>query len=214
MSPPLYVESHGTGRPILLVHGFGATAYTWRHLVPLLARRHEAITVDLKGSGRAQKPPDGHFGVRDQADYQRLSFGLPFVGDRHYVIRVAERRYRGTDGRLSYAFIWRLEDGLPHGVDPDAVRVSVNSGYWDLRPAKDSDSSTDVRYCVFTDPAGALPKWLVGMANTEAIPKLFAAVASEARSPRYATLAPPPEEGATTERPTLGGCADMTSSAR
>ena len=69
MSPPLYVESHGTGRPILLVHGFGATAYTWRHLVPLLARRHEAITVDLKGSGRAQKPPDSLYGVRDQAGH-------------------------------------------------------------------------------------------------------------------------------------------------
>ncbi len=69
MNPPLYVESHGAGRPVLLIHGFGATMYTWRHLVPLLARRHQVITVDLKGSGRAPKPPDGHYGVRDQAGH-------------------------------------------------------------------------------------------------------------------------------------------------
>jgi hypothetical protein len=147
-------------------------------------------------------------------NYQRLSFGLPLVGDRHYVIRVAERRYRERDGRLAYAFVWRLEDGLPPGVDLDAVRVSVNSGYWDLRPAQDSDGATGVRYCVFTDPAGALPKWLVGLANTEAIPKLFAAVASEARSPRYATRVPPSGEVATPDRPTLGDCAESTSSPR
>jgi hypothetical protein len=35
-------------------------------------------------------------------------------------------------------------------------------------------------------------------------------VASEARSPRYATLAPPPEVGATAERLTLRGCANPT----
>jgi pimeloyl-ACP methyl ester carboxylesterase len=61
------VESCGAGRPLLLIHGFGATLYTWRALVPTLARRHRVITVDLKGSGRAPKPPDGHYSVRDQA---------------------------------------------------------------------------------------------------------------------------------------------------
>jgi pimeloyl-ACP methyl ester carboxylesterase len=66
---PLYVESQGSGRPVLLIHGFGATMYTWRHVVPLLARRHEVITVDLKGAGRAAKPPDGHYSVHDQAGH-------------------------------------------------------------------------------------------------------------------------------------------------
>ena len=66
---PLHVESHGAGRPILLIHGLGATLYTWRHVVPMLARQHRVITVDLKGSGRALKPGDGHYSVHDQAGY-------------------------------------------------------------------------------------------------------------------------------------------------
>jgi hypothetical protein len=97
---------------------------------------------------------------------------------------------------------------LPPGASPDAIRVSINSGYWDLRPTKDSDRSTDVRYCVLTDPAGSLPKWIVGMANSEGVPQIFAAVATAAASPRYATLPPPPEDGDLAERPSLGDCAE------
>jgi hypothetical protein len=73
---------------------------------------------------------------------------------------------------------------------------------------KDTDGSTDVRYCVFTDPAGSLPKWVVGMANTEAVPDLFAAVAGQATSSRYATLPPPPGGETASERPALGDCTD------
>lgn len=140
-------------------------------------------------------------------NYQRLSFGLPFVQDRHYVIRIIEREYRDAGHRRAWAFVWQLEDGLPTGARADAVRVAVNSGHWDLRPVADAESTTDVRYCVFTDPAGALPKWLVGLANTEGIPQLFAAVAAAATTPRYAALPPPRETAPLAEGPPLGDCA-------
>jgi Polyketide cyclase / dehydrase and lipid transport len=147
-------------------------------------------------------------------NYQRLSFGVPFVDDRHYVIRVAERRHRESDGRASYAFVWRLVDGLPDQVRTGAVRVSVNSGYWALRPGPGSPDATDVRYCVFTDPGGSLPRWIVDMANTEAIPKLFAAVASAATSPRYATAVPPAGDGALSAPLALDRCAEPTPTQR
>jgi hypothetical protein len=150
----------------------------------------------------------------DVVNYQRLAFGMLFVQDRHYVIRIAERRAREADGRVAYSFVWALEPGLPDDVKPDvAIRVSVNNGFWDLRPVRDADGSTDVRYCVFTDPAGALPKWAVGLANREAVPDLFAAVAREAATPRYATQ-PAPDAPASLEArsapsaPALSDCSD------
>ncbi len=144
----------------------------------------------------------------DVQNYQRLSFGMPFVQDRHYVIRITEREYRDGDRRRAWVFVWRLEDGLPPGASADAVRVSVNSGHWDLRPVASAERATDVRYCVFTDPAGSLPKWLVGLANTEGIPQLFAAVAATTASPGYAALPLPPEGSPLAERPSLGDCAE------
>jgi pimeloyl-ACP methyl ester carboxylesterase len=63
-----YYEAGRQGPPILLLHGFGACAYTWRYLIPALAARHRVFTVELKGFGLSDKPVDGHYAVADQAD--------------------------------------------------------------------------------------------------------------------------------------------------
>ena len=69
----LHVETVGEGPPILFLHGFGASRFSWRRWVPELTRRHRLWLVDLKGCGDAPKPPDGAYGPHDQAEQlQRL----------------------------------------------------------------------------------------------------------------------------------------------
>jgi pimeloyl-ACP methyl ester carboxylesterase len=63
----LYYEEQGKGAPILLLHGFGASTYTWRHVMPKLAKSHRVIAVDLKGFGQSDKPFDERYSVFDQA---------------------------------------------------------------------------------------------------------------------------------------------------
>jgi pimeloyl-ACP methyl ester carboxylesterase len=58
----------GQGPPVILLHGFGACAYTWRYLIPALAEQHRVFTMDLKGHGLSGKPRDGHYAVSDQAE--------------------------------------------------------------------------------------------------------------------------------------------------
>jgi len=57
----------GQGPPVLLLHGFGGCAYTWRYLIPPLAAAHRVLTLELKGFGLSDKPLDGHYAVADQA---------------------------------------------------------------------------------------------------------------------------------------------------
>jgi alpha/beta hydrolase fold len=64
---PLHLWVEGQGEPILMIHGLGATTYTWRHLIPDLARTHRIIAVDLKGAGKSDKPLDEAYGILDQA---------------------------------------------------------------------------------------------------------------------------------------------------
>ncbi|MGI8852427.1 MAG: alpha/beta fold hydrolase [Methyloceanibacter sp.] len=64
----LYYEDVGAGPPVLLIHGFGASTYTWRYITPELARDHRVIAVDLKGFGQSDKPFDERYSVFDQAD--------------------------------------------------------------------------------------------------------------------------------------------------
>jgi pimeloyl-ACP methyl ester carboxylesterase len=39
-----------SGPPVLLIHGFGASAYHWRYQVPSLARNHRVYAIDLLGT--------------------------------------------------------------------------------------------------------------------------------------------------------------------
>jgi pimeloyl-ACP methyl ester carboxylesterase len=63
----LWTEESGSGEPILLIHGLGATTYTWRSFISKLARGHRTIAVDLKGAGKSDKPNDEAYGILDQA---------------------------------------------------------------------------------------------------------------------------------------------------
>jgi pimeloyl-ACP methyl ester carboxylesterase len=65
---PIHVETHGSGRPILLIHGFAGSAFSWRYWVQDLARDHRVVLVDLKGHGSAPAPRDGRYSPADQAD--------------------------------------------------------------------------------------------------------------------------------------------------
>lgn len=62
-----YYEA-GQGPPVILLHGFGASAYSWRFLGPALAANHRVFTLDLKGYGLSAKPADGKYAISDQAD--------------------------------------------------------------------------------------------------------------------------------------------------
>lgn len=65
-SSDLYYEVQGQGTPVLMLHGFGASSYTWRYLAPELASDSRVFLVDLKGFGRSPKPADGRYTLYDQ----------------------------------------------------------------------------------------------------------------------------------------------------
>ena len=64
----LAVVDRGKGRPILLLHGFATSSFTWQAIAPELAKNHRVIAVDLRGFGASDKPLDDHYSIFDQAD--------------------------------------------------------------------------------------------------------------------------------------------------
>ena len=48
----LYYETHGSGRPLILLHGGLMSGETFGPVLPLLAERHQVVVVDLQGHGR------------------------------------------------------------------------------------------------------------------------------------------------------------------
>jgi pimeloyl-ACP methyl ester carboxylesterase len=48
----LYYETHGTGRPLVLIHGGLASSEMFGPILPTLAEHHQVIALDLQGHGR------------------------------------------------------------------------------------------------------------------------------------------------------------------
>src|SRR5437016_3957786 len=48
----LYYETHGAGRPLILLHGGLGSGEMFGPVLPLLAERHQVVVADLQGHGR------------------------------------------------------------------------------------------------------------------------------------------------------------------
>ena len=59
-----HVQQSGTGPPLLLVHGTGASTHSWRDLWPLLAQRYTVIAADLPGHAFTASAPPARCSLR------------------------------------------------------------------------------------------------------------------------------------------------------
>jgi non-heme chloroperoxidase len=57
----LYYEDHGSGRPVVLIHGYPLSGASWeKQMAPLLAAGHRVITYDRRGFGKSSQPTTGY----------------------------------------------------------------------------------------------------------------------------------------------------------
>jgi non-heme chloroperoxidase len=57
----LYYEDHGSGNPIVLIHGYPLSGASWEKQLPgLLAAGHRVITYDRRGFGKSSQPAAGY----------------------------------------------------------------------------------------------------------------------------------------------------------
>src|SRR5437773_5641264 len=76
----LYYEDHGSGAPVVLIHGYPLSGRAWDKQVPvLLEAGRRVITYDRRGFGRSSQPTTGY-------DYDT------FVKDLHKLVTTLELR--------------------------------------------------------------------------------------------------------------------------
>jgi pimeloyl-ACP methyl ester carboxylesterase len=62
----VHYQEKGTGKPLVLLHGFTSSTYSWKDVFEPLSQNFRVIAVDLKGFGFSGKP-DGDYSRRAQA---------------------------------------------------------------------------------------------------------------------------------------------------
>jgi non-heme chloroperoxidase len=69
----VYYEDHGSGSPVVLIHGWPLSGASWeKQTAALLAAGHRVITYDRRGFGRSSKPAVGY-------NYETLASDLEAV---------------------------------------------------------------------------------------------------------------------------------------
>jgi len=57
----LYYEDHGSGKPVVLIHGYPLSGASWEKQVPvLLDAGHRVIAYDRRGFGKSSQPTTGY----------------------------------------------------------------------------------------------------------------------------------------------------------
>ena len=128
-----YVAAGGGGSPILLVHGFPETWWTFRTLIPLLCGNHRVFAVDLRGFGDSDNEP-GEYDSKTSAEDLHLLIQQLNVGPVHLtgqdisgatVFRLATTHQEDV---LSFTAI---EMGLP-GFGLEMLADITHGGAWHI----------------------------------------------------------------------------------
>lgn len=77
----LAVRRFGSGPPVVFVHGFPTHGYTWRFLLPELARKFTCYTVDLAGLGDSIWTSSTDFGFTAQGRRVARLLGMLGIGE-------------------------------------------------------------------------------------------------------------------------------------
>jgi non-heme chloroperoxidase len=147
----LYYEDHGSGKPVVLIHGYPLSGAAWeKQTAALLTAGHRVITYDRRGFGKSSQPTSGYNYDTFAEDLHRLVTQLELrdfslVGFSMGGGEVA--RYigkYGSKGVTKAVFISAVPPFLLKTPDnPDGVDGSVFEG---IQKAVAAD-----RYAFFTD---------------------------------------------------------------
>src|ERR1035441_7634221 len=57
----LYYEDHGSGMPVVLIHGYPLSGASWEKQLPVrVSAGHRVITYDRRGFGKSSQPTTGY----------------------------------------------------------------------------------------------------------------------------------------------------------
>jgi non-heme chloroperoxidase len=133
----LYYEDLGTGKPVLLIHGWPLSGASWeRQTAALLASGHRVITYDRRGFGRSSQPSIGYdyntlasdtyklIEALDLKDITLVGFSMGGGEVARYLGKYAE------PGRVTKAvFMASIVPALRHSADnPEGVDPKVFEG--------------------------------------------------------------------------------------
>jgi non-heme chloroperoxidase len=143
----LYYEDHGSGKPVVLIHGWPLSGASWeKQVAALLAAGHRVITYDRRGFGKSSQPATGYeydtfaedlhklVTALDLHDFALVGFSMGGGEVARYIGRYGtERVSKAVFMAAVPPFLLKTADN-PNGVD-GSVFDGIKKGIAADRPA-------------------------------------------------------------------------------
>jgi len=82
----VFAQIAGEGEPLVLLHGFGASSYSWREVLPDLARDYRVVALDLNGFGYTDRPKEReHYTREGQVQMILATLDVLGIDSAHFV---------------------------------------------------------------------------------------------------------------------------------
>ena len=139
-SVDLYYEDHGSGSPVVLIHGWPLSGRSWEAQVPALVEAgHRVITYDRRGFGSSSQPWDGYDYDTLSADLSALLENLDLTGvtlvgfsmGGGEVARYLSRYGTARISKVVFAsavppYLYKSDDNPDGGLDDDTIASFEN----------------------------------------------------------------------------------------
>ncbi len=132
----IHYLDEGSGPAMVLIHGFGCSTFSWRHVMPQLTGRHRVIALDLPGFGYSDRSGALVYSLERHADrvvrlLDTLGVGRATIVGHSMGGAVAQRVATGYPGRVNRLVLLNAVDAS------DSERWNAMHGRyrWAMRPA-------------------------------------------------------------------------------
>jgi pimeloyl-ACP methyl ester carboxylesterase len=131
-----------SGSPIVLIHCFTCAINWWDGMLPVLARQHRVIAIDLLGHGGSEKPSSG-YSIENQADLVAGALGRLGVRDAELVghslggtvaVAVAERSSELVNRVVIVDTAPTHEEGDLGAIAWLAFQPVIGDALWQVKP--------------------------------------------------------------------------------
>lgn len=132
-------ESHGSGDPLLLIHGLGYARWGWEPLVPLLSNHFTVITFDNRGIGESSVPTGpytaGEMAVDARAVLDAAGVGRAHVAGSSLGGMVAQELAIDHPDEVDRLVLLSTTPGATHGLPMPQVTLDLFGAVATMEPA-------------------------------------------------------------------------------
>jgi pimeloyl-ACP methyl ester carboxylesterase len=117
----LHYVMGGQGEPLVLLHGFPQTWYSWHKVMPALAEQYTVIAPDLRGYGDSSKPRDGYDKKTMAEDIYQLVNKLGY--EQIFLVG------HDVGGMVAYAYACTYPTGVRRLAIAEALIAGLKPGF-------------------------------------------------------------------------------------